>query len=199
MNAQGSTTQEAGRVEARASRALVVEDDPSLCRTLVNALQPWSAETRSAGTVKEARRQLLEFRPELLVVDFMLPDGNATELLASVRGAVPLPAVVALSACAAPRDSFELAELGARAYLQKPVELGALEEAIEKALIRPPALDVSARQAVGRIGLKEAEEALRRTMVAEALDRAGGNRRGAARLLEVSRELLQHVIRKLRS
>jgi two-component system, response regulator RegA len=199
MNAQDATTPDVRRVEPRASRALVVEDDARLCRTLVNALQPWSSETRSAGTVEEARRQLLDFRPELLVVDFMLPDGTATHLLASVRGVVPLPAVVALSACAAPQDSFELAELGARAYLQKPVELSAFEEAIRKALIHPPPLDVSARQAVGRISLKEAEGALRRTMVEEALNRAGGNRRGAARILEVSRELLQHVIRKVRS
>ena len=178
-------------------RALVVEDDASLCRTLVHALAPWACEVRVATTLVEARRQFEVFRPELVVLDFKLPDGLATDVLANIHSFAPLPAIVALSAFADPGDSFALAELGVRAYLQKPVRLGALNEAIRKALTEPPPLGLSARQAVGHVSLKEAEEALRRNMVREALERAGGNRRGAARILRISRELLQHVLRKL--
>jgi two-component system response regulator RegA len=196
MEAQGAG--DSGTHERpRLSRALVVEDDASLCRTLVNALQPWAREVRFAITLEEARQKLEAFRPELVVLDFKLPDGPATDVLADIGSIVPLPAIVALSAFAEPGDSFALAELGVRAYLQKPVRLEALNDAIRKALTEPPPLNLSARQAVGHVSLKEAEEALRRTMVEEALERAGGNRRGAARILRISRELLQHVLRKL--
>lgn len=179
-------------------RALVVEDDDQLRSTLEKALGPWAIERRSAKNLAEARRELLEFRPELVVLDFMLPDGTARELLASRAAVAPLPVIVALSAYAEPLDAFELARLGVRAYLQKPIDLSTFDEAVREALSTPPPLDVPARQAVGHIGLKDAEQALREAMIDEALKRASGNRRGAARLLKISRELLQHVLRKLR-
>jgi two-component system, response regulator RegA len=185
-------------IDPPVARALVIEDDANLRRTLQNALQRWAVDIRSAGTSVDARRELTEFRPELVIVDFMLPDGTATELLAGTLQLAPMPAIVALSAYAKPRDSFELARLGVRAYLQKPIDLAAFDRAVQQALSEPPGLALSARSAVGHIGLKDAEETLRRSMVAEALDRSGGNRRGAARLLAISRELLQHVLRKLR-
>jgi two-component system, response regulator RegA len=180
------------------ARALVIEDDARLRGTLERALKRWALEIRAAGNLFEARRELSEFRPELVVIDFMLPDGTASELLAVALRDAPLPAIVALSAYAGPRDSFELARLGVRSYLQKPVDLTALDHAVHRALTEPPDLELSARSSVGHVGLREAEETLRRSMVAEALDRAGGNRRGAARLLAISRELLQHALRKLR-
>jgi two-component system response regulator RegA len=184
--------------DARVARALVIEDDVRLRRTLQNALQRWAIDVRCAGTSVEARRELSEFQPELVVVDFMLPDGTAAELLAAAQHQAPLPAVVALSAYAQPRDAFELARLGVRSYLQKPIDLDTFDRAVQQALTEAPDIALSARGAVGHVGLKEAEETLRRSMVKEALDRSRGNRRGAARLLSISRELLQHVLRKLR-
>jgi len=195
--------QDVGRLAASnrtppVQRALVVEDDDQLRSTLEKALGPWAIERRSAKNLVEARRELLEFRPELVVLDFMLPDGTARELLASRAAVAPLPVIVALSAYAEPLDAFELARLGVSAYLQKPIDLSTFDEAVRAALSTPPPLDVPARQAVGHIGLKDAEQVLREAMIDEALKRASGNRRGAARLLKISRELLQHVLRKLR-
>ncbi len=53
------------------------------------------------------------------------------------------------------------------------------------------------RAAVGRIQIRELEIAVRRTMVLEALRRSNGNRRAAARLLGVSRQHLQHMLRAI--
>jgi DNA-binding NtrC family response regulator len=53
------------------------------------------------------------------------------------------------------------------------------------------------RSSVGRVGVRELMAAARRVMVAEALARTGGNRRAAARLLGVSRQTLQHMVRRL--
>jgi DNA-binding NtrC family response regulator len=185
-------------VTAKVRRALVVEDDDSLRSTLEKALAPWADELRSAASFEQARRELLAFRPDLVVLDFVLPDGTATELLTATRNEIPLPAVVALSAYAEPRDSFELAQLGVRAYLQKPIELAALDRAVSQALTAAPDVELTARGAVGRIGLREVEQVVRRGMLEEAVSRADGNRRGAARLLQVSREFLQHALRSLR-
>lgn len=198
MGAQDENHPPGERLLPPVQRALIVEDDARLRRSLLTALHPWAAEIRASKNATEAKGQIAQFRPELLVLDFMLPDGTAAELLAATVDDLPLPVIVAISAFAEPRDSFHLAELGVRAYLQKPFTLEAFEQALERALAQPPDLKLPARHAVGFVGLKQAEEELRRTMVAEALERAGGSRRGAARILNISRELLQHVIRKLR-
>ena len=77
------------------------------------------------------------------------------------------------------------------------VDAETLLEAIRAVLEKPPRLTPRLRAAVGIVGLKEVEALARRTMVEEALARESGSRRGAARLLRISRQLLQHAIRSL--
>jgi two-component system, response regulator RegA len=48
---------------------------------------------------------------------------------------------------------------------------------------------------VGRVPLHELEAEVRHAMLGEAIARAEGSRRGAARLLSVSRQLMQHMLR----
>jgi hypothetical protein len=50
-----------------------------------------------------------------------------------------------------------------------------------------------ARMLVGAVGLKEAQVLLRRAMHGEALARAGGSRRGAAKILRVDRRYVQRM------
>lgn len=61
-----------------------------------------------------------------------------------------------------------------------------------------PELIAAIRGAVGSVGMRDLEIAVRREMVREALGRSGGNRRAAARMLGVSRQHLQHMLRSLR-
>jgi DNA-binding NtrC family response regulator len=177
------------------ARALVVEDDLRLSRALAAVLGPVAAEVRSCATAGAACALLREWRPELVVLDFKLPDGDARAVLQAMRELPALPAVVAMSAYASSAESFELATLGVRAYLEKPLELEAMERAIATALSTVPDVTPHVRQAVGRVGLKEMESRIRELMLDEALGRAGGSRRGAAKLLSISRQLLQHAIR----
>jgi two-component system response regulator RegA len=105
---------------------------------------------------------------------------------------------VAMSGTAEPGESFRLAQLGVRTYLHKPLRLDELEAALVYARTAPADLRPYARGLVGLRPIHEVEEELRKTMVEEALARAGGSRSGAARLLAVSRQLLQHMLRALR-
>ena len=174
-----------------------MEDTERLRRTLTEVLRARAAEVVGVGTVAEARDALSALRPDLLVLDFKLPDGSGLEVLEAAASVSPAPVVVAISGTAGPADTFRLAELGVRAYLEKPIALADFERALEQALTRAPDLSPHVRSAVGRVGIKDVEAQVRETMVKEAIARSGGNRRGAARLLRVSRQLLQHMLRKL--
>lgn len=72
-----------------------------------------------------------------------------------------------------------------------PIPRGDAAEGVSDALLE------MLRTAVGQIGVRDLEGLVRSTMVAEAIGRTGGNRRAAARLLGVSRQHLQHMLRAL--
>lgn len=179
-------------------RALVVEDNAALLKTLERALAGRGYAVRAASTVTEARNILREWPPELVVLDVELPDGDAFDVLREASRLPAAPVVIAMSGVAAPSQSFRLAQLGVRSYLAKPLSLEALEHAIDEALDAPPDMTPQVRAQVGHVPVRELERQVRRTMVDEALARAGGSRRGAARLLHVSRQLLQHMLRSTR-
>lgn len=175
---------------------LVVEDEPSMRQTLARALVRFG-EVDVASSVAEAVSCVRRRRPSLVVLDFALPDGDARQVLAALDGDV-WPSVVAISGTATPVAAFELASLGVGAWLEKPFSLDALLEAVGRARTVAPPLAPVVRRSVGLKGLDEVEDEVRRVMTDEALGRARGNRRGAARLLKVSRQVVQHMLRRRR-
>ena len=178
-------------------RCLLVEDDERLRASLSEFLAPHVGQLEACGDARRGIELIRAFSPQLVVLDFQLGDGNAFDVLAVADTEQPAPAVLVMSGQAGPAQAFELSERGARGYVQKPVDAETLLEAIRAVLEKPPRLTPRLRAAVGIVGLKEVEALARRTMVEEALARESGSRRGAARLLRISRQLLQHAIRSL--
>jgi len=182
-------------------KVLIVEDSARLRRALRSALLARSSEMQitDCATAQSARDALARETPDLLLLDVHLPDGSAFEVLDAARPLRPTPIAIAMSGKASADEAFRLARLGVSIYLPKPLDLTTLNTTLEQALAEPPDLEVHVRSAVGKIAVKDAERLVRSTMVDEALARSAGNLRGAARLLNVSRELLQHILRSRRS
>ncbi|MBK7861855.1 MAG: hypothetical protein IPJ65_25220 [Archangiaceae bacterium] len=74
----------------------------------------------------------------------------------------------------------------------RALELKVWRETLE----RPPDLTPHLRAAVGHLPLHQLEEQVRQTMVGEALGATQGSRSGAAKLLRISRQLLQHILKR---
>lgn len=176
-------------------RILVVEDDSSLRRALSAALSPRASALTACGTVAAARAELHAFQPDVVVLDVALPDGDAFDVLDAVDALAAMPLVLAVSGQASPDQSFRLAQRGVRAFLPKPLDLTTLERTLEDVLAQPPDLVPHLRAAVGHAPVHDVEKVVRRTMVAEALGRSHGSKNGAAKILHVSRQLLQHMLR----
>ena len=113
----------AGIVRRVVNRVLVVEDNKALLRTLQAAMSARFPEVRACRTVAEARVHVTGWTPDLVVLDFMLPDGDARAVLDLTELREPAPVVVAVSGEAGPTESFELAQRGVRAFLPKPLTL----------------------------------------------------------------------------
>ncbi|MEE7547355.1 response regulator, partial [Xanthomonas sp. Kuri4-1] len=99
---------------------LVVDDDPDLRRLISDFLGEHGYQVEAAENVAEMRRIIAQRRPDLIVLDVMMPgeDGlSAARSLASERGA---PAVIMLSALGNDTDRIIGLEVGADDYLAKP-------------------------------------------------------------------------------
>jgi two-component system KDP operon response regulator KdpE len=105
--------------------ALIVEDEPQIRRFVRAALEAegWQvheAATRQRGVIEAGTR-----KPDLVVLDLGLPDGDGMELIRGGRGWSSVPIVV-LSARAGEEDKIAALDAGADDYLTKPFGVGEL-------------------------------------------------------------------------
>lgn len=178
--------------------ALVVDDDAALAENLAEIVQEYAVEVATAGSVAEARQRIESCPPEIVLLDFSLPDGTGLEVLTLLESLERIPTIVAISGEAGPSDGFALARRGVRSFLPKPSTLVQVRAAIEQALAATPSPLREVRASVGRVSIEEVEEGVRRAMVSEAIARSQGSIRAAAALLGISRQRLQYILRTLK-
>jgi DNA-binding NtrC family response regulator len=175
---------------------LVVDDDESLLRMLGSIEPAWAEELRCRADARSAIELLESWTPDVILLDFTLPDGSAYDVIGAISEKAAAPHVVIMSGTACPLDAFRIAQLGAGAYISKPFTRAEFLEAIAEAVETRVDLRPQIRSLVGKRPVRDVEHEVRDTMLREALARADGNRRAAARLLDVSRQLLQHMLRR---
>ncbi|TWT82424.1 Alkaline phosphatase synthesis transcriptional regulatory protein PhoP [Planctomycetes bacterium CA13] len=103
-----------------ASRVLIIEDDPVLLRGLGDNFRNAGFEIATAADGQSGLAQVLAGRPDLVVLDIMLPKLNGYELCRRVRKAnLDLP-ILMLTAKGQEEDIVRGLELGADDYMTKP-------------------------------------------------------------------------------
>ncbi|MFN2115617.1 MAG: response regulator transcription factor [Anaerolineae bacterium] len=114
---------------------LVIDDDENLTRLLRESLEEAGYDVLSAGNGVDGMRELYAGRPDLVVLDVMMPrlDGWAT--LSRIREMSDVP-VVMLSARDAESDRLRGFELGVDDYVTKPFSLRELNARIRAVLTR---------------------------------------------------------------
>lgn len=101
-------------------RILLVDDEQELLDMLLSILSEYGFQnTRTAKSVKGAIAEAQKFRPELAVLDVMLPDGNGFDLMKQLKQSNDYP-VLFLTACSEDNDKFRGFGSGADDYIVKP-------------------------------------------------------------------------------
>ena len=117
-------------------RILVVDDEPNITDLVATALRYEGFEVAVAGNGSEAIREAATFRPDLIVLDVMLPDRNGFELLSRLRADhVHLP-VVFLTARDSTEDKIKGLTVGGDDYVTKPFSLEELLARVRAVLRR---------------------------------------------------------------
>jgi len=119
---------------------LVVDDEPIVRDVVVRYLRRDGFETLEAGDGEEARELIERDRPELVVLDLMLPGTDGLALCRWIRAQSNLP-VIMLTARGDEADRIVGLELGADDYVTKPFsprELAARVRAVLRRSTKPP-------------------------------------------------------------
>ena len=122
-------------------RVLVTDDDAAIRTVVREALRRAGHAVETAGSVAEQRRQLASFRPQVLVTDVVLPDGDGLDTIAAVRLVDPALPIIVLSAQNTFTTALRANEHGAFEYLPKPFDLAELTRAVSDALTATAAPD----------------------------------------------------------
>jgi two-component system phosphate regulon response regulator OmpR len=101
---------------------LIVDDDAELSGMVAELLQREGWQVHTVLTGGDGERALAERRPDAVLLDVMLPDGNGYELCRRWRAAQPGLGLVMFTARGDPMDRVLGLEIGADDYLAKPFE-----------------------------------------------------------------------------
>jgi len=145
-------------------RILVIEDDPSILRGLQLNLTMEGYTVRSAMDGEAGLALALSERPDLLLVDIMLPKLDGLSLIRSLRTTDRDVPILILSAKGQEVDKIAGLDLGADDYIVKPFSLKELMARIAAALRRGRGSDAS-RAAVKRFGAAEVDLTARQLTV----------------------------------
>jgi DNA-binding response OmpR family regulator len=118
------------------SRLLVVEDDPAILRGLADNLTYEAHEVLTASDGETAYRLIHERKPDLVVLDLMLPRMSGYELCQKVRGEGLATPIVMLTARGEEADRILGLDLGADDYVTKPFSVRELLARIRAVLRR---------------------------------------------------------------
>jgi two-component system KDP operon response regulator KdpE len=118
------------------STVLVIDDDAQLRRFLRTVLGGQGHEVVEAGTVAAALDQLRRTRPDVVLLDLGLPDGDGLSVLAAAPANGPRAAVIVLSARGQEGDKVVALDSGADDYLTKPFGASELTARIRAVLRR---------------------------------------------------------------
>ncbi len=144
----------AGGAQADA-RLLVVEDDPNIVELLSASLRFAGFTVSTATSGMAAIEAAREVRPDLVVLDVMLPDLDGFEVIRRMRGEGVRTPVVFLTARDATEDKIRGLTLGGDDYVTKPFSLEELTARIRAVLRRTAGEEAPSRLTFADLSLDE--------------------------------------------
>jgi two-component system nitrogen regulation response regulator NtrX len=151
-------------------RILIVDDEGNIRRSLQALLAHEGYRINEAASAEEALRMVDDVRPDVVLLDLMLPGMSGLDALPRLREIVPEAAVVMMSGAASLDDAVQATRLGAFHFIEKPLSPEAVLLTIRGAAEVSRARDLSRAlieelgPATGLIGETEVMRELRETL-----------------------------------
>jgi len=119
-----------------AKKILVVDDRWENRSVIMNLLKPVGFEVKEASNGEEGLAQVIDFKPDAIITDLVMPVMDGFELVRRLRESDELSKIVVIvsSASVFEADQHKSLSTGADAFLAKPVQISELFELLQKHL-----------------------------------------------------------------
>ncbi len=107
-------------------RILIIEDELTLNRTLAEGLNEYGYQTDVAESLKDGEYYISIRNYDLVIADWMLPDGDGIDIISQIKSKSPRTAVLILSARDDKESEIEALKAGADDYIKKPFDFDVL-------------------------------------------------------------------------
>jgi two-component system KDP operon response regulator KdpE len=134
---------------------LLVEDEAQIRRFVRSALEGDGCRVAEAETMREGLIEAGTRKPDLVILDLGLPDGDGVQFVEDLRAWSAIPVII-LSARSTEHDKIEVLDAGADDYLTKPFSVGELLARV-RSLLRRQARAVEGESPVLRFGAVEVD------------------------------------------
>ena len=115
------------------SKVLLVDDEREFVQTLSERLQLRDMGSAVAYDGESALNLVKEDEPEVMIIDLKMPGIDGLEILKKVKATQPQIEVIVLTGHGCEADRKQCMNLGAFAYMQKPVDINLLSETLKEA------------------------------------------------------------------
>jgi len=115
-------------------RILIIEDEVTLNKMLAEGLKEFGYQSDVVETLKDGEYYLDIRNYDLILMDWMLPDGNSVDIIADIKAKTPKSVIVILSARDDNESEIEALRAGADDYIRKPFDFDVLIARLEARL-----------------------------------------------------------------
>jgi len=169
-------------------KLLIIEDDINLAATLARRLTKYGFNCEIAHNHTDALLKARQQQPDCILLDMKLADENGLSLIAPLRHLLTHAHIVLLTSRSAQEDREIGKEMGADAYLTKPVDMEELLNKISQLLVSTTVTEISE-------GVMSPER-LEWEHIQHVLHSNNGNVSMTARQLNMHRRTLQRKLQK---
>lgn len=116
-------------------KILIVEDDMVIAKTLANHLAKWNYDVRYVTDFKNVDEEFIEFEPQLVLLDIMLPFYNGYHWCTEIRKVSKVP-VIFISSMSDNMNIVMAINMGGDEFIEKPFDLNVITAKIQALLRR---------------------------------------------------------------
>ena len=113
---------------------LIVDDDEGMLETLSDILEEKGYQTETAKTGTKAIEKAKVYPFDIVLLDIKLPDMLGIEVLRTLRKEQPAMMIIMITAHATLTSAVDALNLGANAYIMKPIDPEILDQTIKRCI-----------------------------------------------------------------
>ena len=175
-------------------RVVVADDHPVVRDGIVALLDASGFEVVGEAEDSERAIAICEIRrPELLLLDYELPPGDAAEVISAVRDRVPELRILVFTAYRDAARARQVLDLGANGFVTKGLRGAALIEAIDQVFAGEQVVSPEIERQLGEDSERAAQPSPRQHAVMLAVSRGATNREIAEELGITERTVKYHL------